>query len=399
MTPFSTELKRLMAERGISGRALARAVYCDPALISRYRSGAQNPTAQYAEAIDAHLDAGGQLAALRPPDRPRRAATAELPADDEIAALDLARRALASDVDNGTCQRIEAIVDDLATAYPRTAPAVLLARVRRHLAYASRLLDGRATLAQRRSLLVSTGWLSLLAATSLIDLHQAPAATAYLRTADQIAAEAGHPEIAAWVLETRAWMAITLGDYRQTAALARAAQDAAPKTGSAYIQATAQEGRALARLGDAAGTRAALGRVERIASPLAVPDQPEHHYRYDPQKAEAYTVTTLSWIADPAAEQAARDVLARLERPSAAPRPRRAAAARLDLGLALAGQGRHDEAAGAALEAVTSGYLVPSHLWRAEEIAAAIAGRDVPEAAELSEALRAVGGGQPPALR
>jgi hypothetical protein len=58
-----------------------------------------------------------------------------------------------------------------------------------------------------------------------------------------------------------------------------------------------------------------------------MPDRPEHHYRYDPAKAEAYTATTLAWVGDPAAERFARHVLARLESPTdGPPRYRRAAA-------------------------------------------------------------------------
>jgi hypothetical protein len=234
-------------------------------------------------------------------------------ADDEIAALELARRAAASDVGAGVVERLELIVDDLATAYPGTAPAELLGRVRTHLEYVCLLLDARGTLAQRRRLLVTGGWLSLLAATCLIDLHHDHAANAHLRTAAQLARETGQAEIAAWCLETQAWQVLTAGDYRRAVDIARAAQHVAPREGSAYIQATAQEGRAWARLGAAAETRNALARVEGLVSPLAIPDRPEHHYRYDPAKSEAYTATTLSWLGDPAAEPYARQVLARLE--------------------------------------------------------------------------------------
>ena len=59
------------------------------------------------------------------------------------------------------------------------------------------------------------------------------------------------------------------------------------------------------------------------------------------------------------------------------------------LGLALAKRGRLDEAAGTALEAVTSGYLVPSNFWRAGEIVEAVCRRDVPESRDLEEAYRA----------
>ena len=27
-----------------------------------------------------------------------------------------------------------------------------------------------------------------------------------------------------------------------------------------------------------------------------MPDRPEHHYRYDPPKAQMYVATTLSWL-------------------------------------------------------------------------------------------------------
>jgi tetratricopeptide (TPR) repeat protein len=309
--------------------------------------------------------------------------------DDEIAALELARQAEASDVGNGALERLELAVDDLATAYPATAPADLLARVRVHLGYAGRLLNARATLAQHRRLLVTGGWLSLLAATCLIDLHKEGAAAAHLRAAAQLAGETGHGEMAAWCLETQAWQLLTAGDYRQAVELSQAAQRVAPRDGSAFIQATAQEGRAWARLGAAAESRAALSRVERLVSPLGMPDRPEHHWRYDPAKSEAYVATTLSWLGDPAAESCARQVLSRLESSAfGPPRPRRAASARLDLSLALVAAGRHDEAAGTALDAVLSGRLVPSNYWRAREVIHAVAEQGVPEARDLNEAYR-----------
>ncbi|HEY6311802.1 MAG TPA: hypothetical protein VIY52_13495 [Streptosporangiaceae bacterium] len=78
--------------------------------------------------------------------------------------------------------------------------------------------------------------------------------------------------MAAWCLETRAWQILTAGDYQRTADIAQAAQHIAPRDGSAFIQATVQEGRAWARLGAAAETRTALARVEKLVSPLPIPD-------------------------------------------------------------------------------------------------------------------------------
>ncbi|MBP2706836.1 hypothetical protein JOL79_23805 [Microbispora sp. RL4-1S] len=307
--------------------------------------------------------------------------------DDEWHALELARQAYATEVGRETLERLELAVDDLAVAYHGASPRDLLIRVRRHLDYVSRLLDARKTLAEHRRLLIAGGWLSLLAATCLVDLRTFPAAAARLRTAAQLAEEAADPEMAAWCLETEAWQALTDGDYGRALALSQAAQRVAPKGSSAHIQATAQEGRALARLGAARETRHALSRVTRLVTPLPLPDRPEHHYRYDPAKCDAYTATTLSWLGDPAAESYARGVLARLES-DGRPRPRRALAARLDLAFALLAADQSDEAAHMTLAALTDPHLVPAHHWRAAEVIRNLEERRVPEATELRTAYR-----------
>jgi transcriptional regulator with XRE-family HTH domain len=309
--------------------------------------------------------------------------------EEEIEALELVRRTVASDVGAETLRLLEQAVDDLAIAYPRTPPAELLERVRRHLAYVAQLLDARKTLAEHWRLLVVGGWLSLLGATCHIDLRQQSAAMAWLRTAASLAEDAEHPEIAAWCLETQAWQAVTDGDYRQAVTLAQGAQAVAPDGSSAYIQAQAQEGRAWARLGAARETHRQLDVVAALTTNMPSPERPEHHYRYDQAKADAYTATTLAWLGDPAAEPYARQVLARLQAPADGRlRPRRVASARLDLSLALVAAGRLDEAAHETLTAVTSGVLVPSNYWRAAEVIKAIEGTRLPEVEELREAYR-----------
>jgi hypothetical protein len=143
----------------------------------------------------------------------------------------LARLVTASDVGVAT---VEQAVDDLAVAYTATPPPALLARTRAHLGYVTGLLERRCTLAERTRM-------------------------AHLRTAVQIARETSHGEIAAWSLETRAWQLLITGDYPAAVRLAQAAQRSAPTGSSVLIQATAQEGRAFARLGAAPETRDALG--------------------------------------------------------------------------------------------------------------------------------------------
>jgi transcriptional regulator with XRE-family HTH domain len=307
--------------------------------------------------------------------------------EDELDAVELVRRVAATDVSGETLSLLEGAVDQLAVGYATTPALELQLRVARHLAYLERLLDGRATLAQRRRLLVVGAWLSLIRATLATDLRRDVVALAWLETCWQMAVEAEHAELRAWCLETRAWRLLGGGEFRQSVELSRAAQETAPQASSAAIQATAQEGRALARVGDTAGTRGVLRRIDKMVSALAMPDRPEHHYRYDPGKATAYTATTLAWSGDPAAVEYARAVVEKMERPDEGPRrPRRAGVARLDLALALIGTENLDEATATALEAIAARTLTASNWWRATEVVRAVERSGFGQAAELRDA-------------
>lgn len=367
---------RLRAAReaaGLSLSAMSARVYLSKPLLGMLETGQRRIRSEHVAAYVAVLGPGSLLFTET--------------VDGEQAAAEWFQRVAASDLAGDTLDRLEMAVDDLAASYPTTPPGELLVRIRRHLGYAARLLEGKKTLTQHRRLLVAVGWLSLLASTCHIDIGELPAAAARGHLAWSLAEEAEHPEISAWCLETRAWQKLTDGDFMAAAELSRAAQGIAPEDSSAYIQATAQEGRALARLGDSAGTYGALRRVARLVSGLHTPDRPEHHFRYDPAKSDAYVATTLSWLGDPAAESYARNVLADLTG-SAATRPRRIASANLDLGLALVAADKPDEAADVALAAVTSGRLVPSNYWRVSEVVARIEDRDRAGAATVREAFR-----------
>ncbi|WP_345440192.1 hypothetical protein [Actinoallomurus vinaceus] len=407
----SERLKRRMSVAALAEALRDAASECDrrsmPKLkdlcrtIRGHEAGEHPPGSRYRMLYAAVFDlAEDELFGGRQPGKrtqPARAGQLEslgnMALDDEIEALELARRATASDVGAETLRRLQQAVDDLAVAYPRTPPAELLKQIRHHLTYVARLLDSRKTLTEHRDLLIVGGWLSLLGATCHIDLDQRSAAEARLRTAASLAEDTGHPEIAAWCLETKAWQALTDGDYQEAVKLAQGAQTVAPDGSSAYIQASGQEGRAWARLGAERETHGLIDRVAALTSNLPTPDRPEHHYRYDPAKADAYTATTLAWLGDPAAEPYARQVLSRMEAPpDGRVRARRVASARLDLSMALVAADKPDEAAHETLMAVTSGVLVPSNYWRAAEVINAVEAAHVPEVAELREAFRELRG-------
>ncbi len=61
---FAERLRALMAERGLTGLALARKVRCDQAYISRLASGKQRPSQKIAQILDEVLGAGGELETL-----------------------------------------------------------------------------------------------------------------------------------------------------------------------------------------------------------------------------------------------------------------------------------------------------------------------------------------------
>lgn len=382
-----------MSERrrslGHSQEDLAERVGVAPSTVQRWESGESNPQPWQRPKLARALEVTpAQLTALLGTSPARWAALDAEAVDDETAAWELARRVHVSDVGGETLTQLERAFDELATAYPVTPPQVLLRRVRKHTAYVAQLLDERATLAERRRLLTVGGWLSLLGATVHVDLDQRDAATARLGTAATLAREAEHREIEAWCYETDAWRVLTAGDYARALELSRAAQSLAPAGTSALVQATAQEGRALARLGEARETYAAIERVQRMSAAMGLSERPkEHHYQYDPAKALAYTATTLAWLGDRGAEPYAREVIARLSPSDDVQKwPRRVASATIDLALVLLADGRLDEACDAARLAMLSGRVVPSNHWRALEIVNAAESQALPEAPDLREA-------------
>lgn len=393
--------ERLVQARRAAGHtqeSLAEALGVDRSTVVRWEAGGTEPQPyvrpKIASLLGVSPDELGELLTGTPimpahPDGVRLAAWqgAGLSEEDEAAAVELARRARASDVGMETLRRLEQAVDDLAIRYPATPPRELLSRVRTYLSYLATLIDARKTLAEHRRLLVIGGWLSLLAATLHVDLEQGQAAVARLTTAASLADEADHAEIRAWCLETEAWRTLTNGDYTQALELAQAAQEIAPRGSSAALQATAQEGRLHARLGQRPETYDALNRMVQLVSPLPRPETPEHHYHYDPDKATSYVATTLAWISDPAAESYARETVRLLkEVENAGGWPRRMASANIDLALALLAADRPEEANATAQGSMLSGRLVPSNHWRALEVVKAVEARGLPEGADLREA-------------
>ena len=106
MDDFAGRLTAAMTARGIGVRALARRIHCDPALISRLAAGKQNPSPKIAQLLDDALGTGGTLPGS-PLSTPPAAAQPEVALEDELAAIEVSRRASSTSVGEVTVGRLE----------------------------------------------------------------------------------------------------------------------------------------------------------------------------------------------------------------------------------------------------------------------------------------------------
>jgi transcriptional regulator with XRE-family HTH domain len=193
-----------------------------------------------------------------PGSAPGPAPGADPGADAVVEAMELARRAEASELGADALAGVEGAVARLRRAASATPPRELLPAVRAQLRYVGGLLEGRLTLAGHRRLLVAAGWLSLLVARLHFDAGDREAAEAGRDAALRLARQGGDAELAAWTVEALACWAMADGRFRDALELARAGQDLAPPASAAAVQLALDEAQAWTWLGDrdqAAGAR------------------------------------------------------------------------------------------------------------------------------------------------
>ena len=335
MTDLGSELRRLLAERGMSLRDLARHVPCDSGNLSKIARGQKRPSPELAGRLDEVLGAGGGLAALAPAVAPGALGT-------EFDLIELARRAEASDLGSGTLELLNAAVDGMCRDYAGAGAAALSARAGRHLRYVTRLIGGRVTLAQHRELLVIAGWLSALIACTCYDTDDAVAARTACRMTRQFGSQAAHIALVTWSFKIAAWFALAEGRYPETVALPEAGLEHVGVPG-AEVQLSLLAVRGYARMGDTRASQALQAGRTRLDR-LPAPEHPGHHVVFDGAKYEFYVATILAWLGsdDAAAKAHAREVVWQCG--EAGGWPTRLGTTRLNLGLLAARRGDLDEA-------------------------------------------------------
>jgi hypothetical protein len=275
-------LRRLRTLEGLTQAGLGRRIGYDRSYIGAVERAAVRPSRRMVERSDLALRADGELLMLwslgnpgaSPPatggaePAPRLAAAGDWPGPGRgmFEAVEVARRAEASELGPGTLAGVERTVARLRDAAAGTPPGELIPAVLAQLRYVGRLLERRPTLAQHRRLLVAAGWLSVLFAQLSFEAGDREAAEASRDAAFRLARQAGHAELAAWSVEALALWALADGRFTDALELAQSGQDLAPPASAAAVQLALDEAQAWSSLGDqgqAAGARhqAALTRA------------------------------------------------------------------------------------------------------------------------------------------
>ncbi|MGW0551218.1 XRE family transcriptional regulator [Streptomyces altiplanensis] len=341
----------------------------------RWESGAAEPRDH--KALISQVS-GTPALAFFPPERP----CGSRPGARTAAAADTAEavaRLHANAVDRATLDALALTVDRLCSEYARLPGEHLLAESRSW----SRRLSGvlrsrRLTASERREVLVQAEMLALLTGCVEYDSGSWDGAEAARRAALSLAGEAGHPLIAGWGHEMRAWFALTRGDLREVIAASEEGIAAAPHT-DVEVQLWAQKAKAWARIGDRRQVGTALDRGRRLLEELGLPENPENHFTADPAKWDFCSMDCYRKLGeDRLAENLARQVLrAGADHDGTDRSPMRNAEARITLGVVAARQGAFDEAVAFGMKALGGNRRsLPSLSMVAEDLGGVLARQD-----------------------
>ena len=389
MADFAAEVRRLMAERGMSLRALAKASNYDPSYLSKVLSGHKPSSPYLAARLDDALGADGTIrnAVQQPPSqRARKASTPQRKPSGAVEALQVAMTGDPAGPDIGADGLVELVLQYAHTLAVAPSAAVygelLSAR-----SFAGTLL-GRSAPRQRPDLTVTAGWLSSLLAISAADLGDHAAAVIWCSDTERRGRDAAYPELLGWAALTRSLIAWYQGDPLASAAAARRGQADGQPGSVAHAKLAAQEMRCRAMLGDAAGMAEARRRAATAMAQLGPSARAASVYSVPRAEDPPYTATSLLLAGRYAeAAQMTRRIIDTAYRPRAhAPwdQPTNYARTLLILALSVAGLGDLDQAVAAGTAALDCGRVVWPTVVLAGKLDQALASR-FPRAANAAD--------------
>jgi transcriptional regulator with XRE-family HTH domain len=363
MAEFAAEVRRLMTERGMSLRGLAKASNYDPSYLSKVLSGHKPSSPYLAARLDDALGAGGSIrdAAQEPP--PRRAGKASTPQRKPSGAVEALQVAMAGDPaepDIGADGLAE-LVFHYAHALAVAPSAAVYGELLSARLFAGTLL-GRSAPRQRPDLTATAGWLSSLLAISAADLGDHAAAVIWCVDTERRGRDASYPELLGWAALTRSLIAWYQGDPLASAAATQRGQAHGQPRSIAHAKLAAQEMRCRAMLGDTAGMADARRRAAAAMAQLGPPAPAASVYSVPRAEDPPYTATSLL-LAGRYAEAARMtqriiDTAYRPQARAAWDQPTNYARTLLILALAAAGLGDLDQAVTAGTAALGCGRVV-----------------------------------------
>ncbi len=276
---FAERLRALMAERGLSGLAVAREVPCDPAYVSRLINGKQRPSQRIARRLDEVLGADGTLATLVPPGSLWRLPGVNgefAPDDEERLTLATQRR---SRLDARAVEALAAVLAAQRDLEDRIGSAPMLVPVAAQVSAAEHLVSEIPARLRDQALGVTAqygyfhGWLH----ENTGQLRQA--VQFYDRALSQ-ATEAGDVNLVSELISMKGHVAWARGDPLEVMRLSQAAQrDSRAFPGQHAISAM-QEARALAVLGDSRAVTRKLSAADMATEKAAERDEDRPPWLY-----------------------------------------------------------------------------------------------------------------------
>ena len=362
MAEFAAEVRRLMAERGMSLRGLAKASNYDPSYLSKVLSGHKPSSPYLAARLDDALGAGGTIrdAAQQSPPRERKASTPERMPSGAVEALQVAMTGDPAGSDIGADGLAE-LVQHYAHALAVAPSAFVYGELLSARSFAGTLL-GRSAPRHRPDLTVAAGWLSSLLAISAADLGDHAAAVIWCADTERRGQDASYSELLGWAALTRSLIAWYQGDPLASAAAARRGQANGQPGSVAHAKLAAQEMRCRAMLGDAAGMAEARRKAATAMAQLGPPTPATSVYSVPRAEDPPYTATSLLLAGRYAeAVQMTQRIIDVAYRPQARTpwdQPTNYARTLLILALAAAGLGDLDQAVTAGTDALDCGRIV-----------------------------------------
>lgn len=268
MSEFSEHLRRVMAERGVGVRELARQVPCNPGYLSNLRNDRKRPSRSIAVRLDEVLDAGGALVVFAVSMSAGRA-------ESDVTALDEVTRLRLHELSGAQLNELAEHLADQWHALVKTdnllGPRHALGAVHTHLAVIEALLRAVRLPARQRILRLaarygeSAAWLHE-------DSGDLAAARYWTGRAMEWAVEGDDRLMVSWTLFRRSQQAMASRDAAQVGGLAAAARrEAGGLAGPALAAILQQEAHAHALDGAEAECHLTLDRAHALAADPADP--------------------------------------------------------------------------------------------------------------------------------